>query len=104
MEPAATFLHTPVLDLKWPNATVPYVFHHNMRDSDRKQTVKAMKEFHKHSCIKFIEWTGEPDYIVIEYSIRGECSSHVGRQGGPQPLYLSPRYARSVGVAMQLHT
>ncbi|XP_054276449.1 zinc metalloproteinase nas-25-like [Macrosteles quadrilineatus] len=37
---------------------------------------------------------------------RGECSSHVGRQGGPQPLYLSPRCARSVGVAMHemLHT
>ncbi|GIY50828.1 zinc metalloproteinase nas-8 [Caerostris darwini] len=64
---------------------------------------KAMLEFHKTSCIRFVPRTTETDYIEI--SPNGGCSSHIGRVGGAQSVTLG-RGCYTVGIMVHelMHT
>ncbi|XP_014252232.2 meprin A subunit beta-like [Cimex lectularius] len=56
--------------------------------------MKAMDHYHKKSCIKFKEWSGEDNYVQIFFNRgdSGACWSPVGRVGkGPQRLSLGQR-------------
>ena len=39
-------------DAKWKNGEVPYTVHRSFSDYERGVIAKAMKEYHKNTCIK----------------------------------------------------
>ncbi|XP_024214102.1 meprin A subunit beta isoform X2 [Halyomorpha halys] len=53
----------------------------------------AMEDYHRKTCIRFKEWTGEEDFVEIFYNSQnsGACWSEVGRSGGRQRLSLGQR-------------
>ncbi|XP_046384884.1 meprin A subunit beta-like [Ischnura elegans] len=56
--------------------------------------MKAMNHYHKRACIRFKEWTGEPNSVNIFFNAdsSGSCWSSVGRTGeGEQALSLGER-------------
>ena len=63
----------------WPNGTVPYVFSFRIK-SRREHVLKAMKTFHKYTCIRFKKKTSyDKFYINIsEHNKSDECSSYIG--------------------------
>ena len=63
----------------WPNGTVPYVFSFREK-SRRKKVLKAMKTFHKHTCIRFKKKTIHDKYYlnISEHNKSDECSSYIG--------------------------
>ena len=65
----------------WPNGTVPYVFSFKgFSKNKRKKVLKAMKTFHKHTCIKFKKKTSQDkNYLNIGAHTPGRCSSYIGR-------------------------
>ena len=66
----------------WPNGTVPYVFSFKgFSKNKRKKVLKAMKTFHKHTCIRFKKKTSQDKYYlnISEHNKSNECSSHVGK-------------------------
>ena len=65
----------------WPNGTVPYVFSFKgFSKNKRKKVLKAMKTFHKHTCIKFKKKTSQDkNYLNIGAHKPGRCSSYIGR-------------------------
>nr|CAD7264158.1 unnamed protein product [Timema shepardi] len=68
---------------------------------DREMILSAMDEYHNHTCIKFVQYSGaEPDYIRFVSGNTG-CWSSVGRTGGGQELNLqSPGCLTKKGTAM----
>nr|CAD7604931.1 unnamed protein product [Timema genevievae] len=68
---------------------------------DREMILSAMDEYHNHTCIKFVQYSGaEPDYIRFVSGNTG-CWSSVGRTGGGQDLNLqSPGCLTKKGTAM----
>jgi hypothetical protein len=74
---------------RWTKATVPYKFNDSIRDLFRERIERAMKVFQNKTCVKFVRWHNETDYIEITDD-RGLCYSNVGRTGGKQVLSLSP--------------
>ena len=77
----------------WPNGTVPYVFSFKgFSKNKRKKVLKAMKTFHKHTCIRFKKKTIHDKYYIniSEHNKSDECSSYIGRvwKGG-QDVTLS---------------
>ncbi|XP_055931553.1 astacin-like metalloprotease toxin 5 [Argiope bruennichi] len=75
-------------DRLWPGGIVPYV-----QDPGLEETIKymflvdrAMDNYKKKTCIRFIPRTNEKDYIRLHPG-QG-CYSFVGRVGGPQIVSL----------------
>lgn len=60
-----------------------------LADAQQRQLIyDAMEHFHKFTCIRFKQYTGEEsDFIRITSSNTG-CWSAVGRIGGPQDINL----------------
>lgn len=51
--------------------------------------MKGIDEFHRKTCIKFIEKSpSDEDYIHFTNDEDGGCSAHVGRRGGKQEVGL----------------
>ncbi|GIX95835.1 zinc metalloproteinase nas-15, partial [Caerostris extrusa] len=73
------------------------------RGKGRFLIAKAMLEFHKSCCIRFVPRTTETDYIEI--SPNGGCSSHIGRVGRAQSVTLG-RGCYTVGIMVHelMHT
>ena len=69
----------------WPNGIVPYVFSFKgFSNNKRKKVLKAMKTFHKHTCIKFKKKTSQDkNYLNIGAHKPGRCSSYIGRMSWP---------------------
>ncbi|KAG8192042.1 hypothetical protein JTE90_025308 [Oedothorax gibbosus] len=75
-------------NLKWPGGIVPYTIARDFGKKGRQEIKRAVNEFARHSCVKFVPRTDQRDYLSI---VRGAgCSSHVGRRGGKQELTLAP--------------
>ncbi|KAF8792950.1 Astacin-like metalloprotease toxin 1 [Argiope bruennichi] len=74
---------------RWPGypgkATVPYVMDGSLKSIEHL-IVKAMDQYHKNTCIKFVKRTNERNYIRMVK--KGGCYSYVGRVGGAQELSL----------------
>ncbi|XP_014601798.1 PREDICTED: zinc metalloproteinase nas-4-like [Polistes canadensis] len=73
---------------RWPNGIIPYMISPYFDERQRKLIYQAMEEYHKYTCIKFKQYTGEEnDYIRITAGTTG-CWSSVGRIGGRQDVNL----------------
>ncbi|XP_055924413.1 astacin-like metalloprotease toxin 5 [Argiope bruennichi] len=74
---------------RWPGypgkPEVAYEIHSSL--SSLKSKIKtAMDQYHKHTCVKFVERKKQKDYVLI---IKGDgCWSYIGKQGGNQTLSL----------------
>lgn len=69
-------------------STCPSVFAFHPAKEDVNQIKKAMREYHTHTCIKFVERIpSDKDYLFIQNE-RSGCWSSVGRTGGRQKLNL----------------
>ncbi|CAL4065514.1 unnamed protein product [Meganyctiphanes norvegica] len=72
--------------LKWPNNEIPYYISSYFYGTERAVIVRAMAEYHKETCLKFVPRTTQRDYVHI---LKGQgCSSSVGRVGGVQTVSL----------------
>ncbi|XP_054276282.1 meprin A subunit beta-like [Macrosteles quadrilineatus] len=83
-------------NLLWPSAAIIYKTSDDVGCPDSPQCeilMRAMNHYHARSCIRFKEWTGEPNYVDIFFnSDSGACWSPVGRTGnGVQRLSLGQR-------------
>ncbi|XP_015916703.2 astacin-like metalloprotease toxin 5 [Parasteatoda tepidariorum] len=76
--------------LRWPNAVVPYVIDDVLLKYEFlvKDIERAMEEFHKNTCIRFVKRTDEKDYVRLVWGDGKSCSSQVGRVNGEQMLNL----------------
>lgn len=70
---------------RWPNRTIPIFIPTDLPDPDR--VLDAIKHWHAHTSIRFVPHSTQNDYVVVTRVSKG-CASAVGRQKGPQPLYL----------------
>ena len=112
---SAVATHSALEGGNWPQGIVPYVFSGwafvektRNKASKREKVLKAMDDFHKHTCIKFIPRTREKHYINIGEHGRTACSSAVGRVANPeaypawknrgQPVKLHPRKCMQHGT------
>ena len=85
-------LFSAIEDGNWPNGTVPYIFSFRVK-SRREKVLKAMKTFHKYTCIRFKKKTSHDKYYlnISEHNKDDECSSFIGRVlwNGGQEVTLS---------------
>ncbi|XP_055327563.1 zinc metalloproteinase nas-13-like [Paramacrobiotus metropolitanus] len=74
----------------WPSHRIPVVIDPQAPYSraQRALILDALRQYHLYTCIRFVPRTTENDYIFITHSPQRGCSSHVGRQGGKQTMYL----------------
>ncbi|XP_074604679.1 zinc metalloproteinase nas-7-like [Brevipalpus obovatus] len=73
--------------LLWPKGEVKYSLSRHYSSKDRAAIAKAMKRFHRQTCIKFKpKVEHDSDYLYIRPA--GGCWSFLGRYGGMQTLSL----------------
>lgn len=83
---------------RWPNGVVPFQIAPNIGTADRNMILRAMDEYHKNTCIKFVPYSNENNYLYIESSSSG-CWSSVGMIGKRQSLNLqSPGCVSMIGT------
>ncbi|KAL1453415.1 hypothetical protein WDU94_007555 [Cyamophila willieti] len=79
----------------WPHAAIVYRVEDSVGCPESPQCqllMKAMDEYHRKSCIRFKEWTGEDDYVSVFFNPdSGSCWSPVGMVGDKQRLSLGQR-------------
>ncbi|XP_031571902.1 zinc metalloproteinase nas-4-like [Actinia tenebrosa] len=75
---------TTQLIRRWSNSVVPYTIDPKLGKDARRAIRKAIREFHKHTCVEFIPKTNQKDYIYFKRDYG--CYSPIGRQGGRQKL------------------
>ncbi|KAH7729807.1 CRE-NAS-4 protein [Aphelenchoides avenae] len=73
---------------RWPNNEIPYTLSTQYGSYSRSVIAKAMNEYHKKTCVRFVPRDPErhKDYVYIHPD--DGCYSLVGRVGGRQPLSL----------------
>ncbi|XP_078369548.1 zinc metalloproteinase nas-4-like [Oculina patagonica] len=69
---------------RWPDGVVPYTLDSSLNKEALKAIRKAIREFHKRTCVKFVPRTEEHDYV--EFQGNYGCFSAIGRQGGKQRI------------------
>jgi hypothetical protein len=69
----------------WPGGVIPYRVRDDVADPGR--ITDAMEAWESATPIRFVPRTDEADFV--EFCPGQGCSSHVGRVGGEQPLYLA---------------
>ncbi|XP_018542975.1 hatching enzyme 1.2 [Lates calcarifer] len=75
---------------------VPYKISNEYSPAERQLIESAMADFRKRTCIQFVPWKNQEDYISIE---NGDgCFSSVGRVGGRQRLSLKRRGCMKLGI------
>ncbi|GLH14314.1 Metalloendopeptidase [Gryllus bimaculatus] len=79
---------------RWPEGVVPYKFSSQFSYRDQELLQEAFRHYHEFTCIKFVPYTNQPDYIYLTSSNTG-CWSSVGRVGGMQE---SPGCTSTVGT------
>jgi len=82
---------------RWPNGIVPYRFGSVGRYA-RSQILKAIEEYKKKTCIKFVPRTNERNYVV--FNAKGGCYSQIGMTGrGWQEISIG-RGCESMGTVI----
>lgn len=81
---------------RWPGNVVPYTFD-GQNDAQRQLIRDSLNEMESKICVRFVEWSGQTDYVRITISESG-CWSYVGRTGGAQQLNLDPDCYQKVVV------
>lgn len=70
---------------RWPNATVPfYIEEGDFSEDETLVILDAMREYHKHTCIRFKPYTKEDSSWITIIGSKSGCWSSVGMQGGGQ--------------------
>ncbi|XP_048482543.1 protein SpAN [Plutella xylostella] len=72
---------------RWQDGIVPYVIEGYYSTEQRDLIMKAIADYHRLTCIRFVPYTGQTDYLVIQSKNTG-CWSSVGRIGGRQEVNL----------------
>ncbi|KAJ8021459.1 Zinc metalloproteinase nas-15 [Holothuria leucospilota] len=80
-------------NVRWPGGVVPYFIDRSFDSGARQRILAAIERYHQTTCIRFVPWNGQRDYVHIVP--RQGCFSAVGRRGGRQEL--------SVGGACNFH-
>ncbi|XP_041972189.1 zinc metalloproteinase nas-13-like [Aricia agestis] len=76
-----------VESLQWPNGHIPYKIGGRFSSAQREIIMKAIADYHRLTCLRFVPYNGQQDYIVITGENTG-CWSSVGRIGGRQEVNL----------------
>lgn len=72
---------------RWKNGVVPYRVSDDFNYKDYNMIMSAIEEYNKHTCVRWVRWSGEDDYVYFVAGNTG-CWSSVGRVGGMQELNL----------------
>ncbi|XP_022245693.1 astacin-like [Limulus polyphemus] len=72
---------------RWTGKTVYYQISSTYSSSQRNLILQAMEEYHKNTCIRFIQRTNQQNYLNI-YPDSVGCWSYFGMIGGGQKLSL----------------
>ncbi|KAJ0172935.1 hypothetical protein K1T71_011111 [Dendrolimus kikuchii] len=73
--------------LKWTNGIIPYLIEGYFSQDQRDLIMKAIADYHRLTCLRFVPYKGQQDYIVIQNKNTG-CWSSVGKIGGRQEVNL----------------
>jgi len=83
---------------RWPNARVPYQIESSIDSKTRASIMKAIEQYHKHTCLRFHRRNSERSYVSF-YRGNG-CHSPVGmNSNGPNRISLGPG-CDAVGTAL----
>ncbi|KAL7645901.1 UNVERIFIED_CONTAM: hypothetical protein RMT77_002798 [Armadillidium vulgare] len=87
----------------WKNGVIPYIFEDGYLKVKIPLVNKGMAIYFNltNGCIRFVKRTNEKDYLVIS-SKHNQCTSYVGRNGGPQLLKLG-LWCTIRGIIHELH-
>ncbi|XP_021001038.1 hatching enzyme 1.2 isoform X2 [Parasteatoda tepidariorum] len=72
--------------MKWPRGEIPYIISGVFGPKERSIIARAIDEYHRQTCIRFLPRTNEEDFVLI--TRKQGCFSMIGRDGGRQMLSL----------------
>lgn len=72
---------------RWPEGIIPYVIEGYYNSQQREMIMKAIADYHRLTCLRFVPYKGQKDYLSIQSGNTG-CWSSVGRLGGRQEVNL----------------
>lgn len=90
LEPQSIYHDSPN-NYRWKAGVVPFVFDSNVTANDRTVLNAAMNHWtNAVPALRFVARTTQGDYVRFKRHSKytDRCSSHVGRQGGEQTIYL----------------
>jgi len=72
----------------WETNQIPYSIQEGV--TNQAAIMAAIEQFHKETNVRFVPYSGQKDSVVF---VKSEeiCASYLGRVGGAQPIFLSPR-------------
>ncbi|CAH2237519.1 zinc metalloproteinase nas-13-like [Pararge aegeria] len=74
--------------VRWENGIIPYAIDKAGYNRDQQDMImKAIADYHRLTCLRFVPYSGQTDYIIIKNTNTG-CWSSVGRTGGRQEVNL----------------
>ncbi|KAF9810582.1 hypothetical protein SFRURICE_021035 [Spodoptera frugiperda] len=86
--------------LRWPQGHIPYVIEGYFNSEQRETIMRAIADYHRLTCLRFVPYNGQKDYITIQSKNTG-CWSSVGRIGGRQEVNLqSPGCVSKKGTVL----
>jgi hypothetical protein len=77
---------------RWTNGVVPWEFSKdgNWGQKHRDMLAKVMREIQEHTCIQFVPYTNQPNYVrIINGTQVTGCYAMVGQEGGMQEVSLA---------------
>ncbi|XP_034827814.1 hatching enzyme 1.2-like [Maniola hyperantus] len=72
---------------RWEDGIVPYRIDGAFTKDQRDMIMRAIADYHRLTCLRFVPYNGQKDYIFVTNTDTG-CWSSVGRLGGRQELNL----------------
>lgn len=72
----------------WPSATIPYSIQEGVEN--KALIEESIQLFQRQTPIRFVPYSGQKDSLVFTKS-EELCASYLGRVGGAQPIFLSPK-------------
>ena len=74
----------------WSGGIIPFTYNSSLSVEVRNKIRKAMDEYEKATCLQFIEYSNQSDYIYFTDVKKGVCSSNsIGRRKGRLTINLS---------------
>ncbi|GLH01743.1 Seminal metalloprotease 1 [Gryllus bimaculatus] len=81
----------------WPGGVIPYVLHSNYTGDRKKMMMAAMRGLEKETCIKFVPWSGQQDYVLMRTVPGDGCYAMV--EYWPDFSKANPSEVSTYGVA-----
>jgi len=83
---------------RWPGGIIPYAVSYFISDNIKEVIPKAIAEFEKHTCLKFVKRKKETEYVSFQTSLG--CSSPVGKREGRVNTIKLARGCFEIGTVM----